>query len=118
MGEITQTGDDVGGVQESLAIRSEPGEEAHEWDRWRVDQPHDGGPYEEEAHEALDGAGGDHHPGTAEGGGPFGGGGGGGGVVRGDGGVEEAGEDAEVGADVLEDGDGVEGGLVVALSGL
>lgn len=35
-----------------------------------------------------------------------------------DGGVEEAREDAEVSADVLEDGDGVEGGLVVALRGL
>ncbi|KAI3440639.1 Nodulin-like domain-containing protein [Psidium guajava] len=33
-------------------------------------------------------------------------------------GVEEAGEDAAVGAEVLEDGDGVEGGLRVALGGL
>lgn len=33
----------------------------------------------------------------------------------GDGGVQEAGEDSGVGADVLEDGDGVEGGLVVGL---
>lgn len=33
-------------------------------------------------------------------------------------GVEDAGEDAAVGAEVLEDGDGVEGGLGVALGGL
>jgi len=40
------------------------------------------------------------------------------GCVGDDGGVEEAGEDAEIGADVLEDRDGVERGLVVALRGL
>lgn len=34
-----------------------------------------------------------------------------------DGGVEKAGNDAGVGADVLENGNGVEGGLIVALSG-
>lgn len=32
-------------------------------------------------------------------------------------GVEEAGEEADVGADVLEEGDGVEGGLGVGLGG-
>lgn len=40
------------------------------------------------------------------------------GTERGGKGVEDAGEEASVGADVLEDGDGVKRGLIVALGGL
>lgn len=62
----------------------------------------DSGPHEEIAQEALDRSGEEHRSG------PTGGGGG----------VEEARKEAAVDADVLEDGDDVESGLVVALGGL
>lgn len=120
LGEIAQASNDIGGVQESLTVGSEPGEEAHNRNRRWADEAHDGGPDEEEAHEALESAGSDDDPGPTECG-PLGFGGSGGGGALGvgsDGGVEEAGEDAEVGANVFKDRDGVEGGLIVVLGGL
>lgn len=44
--EIAQPGDDAGGIQETLAISCEPGEEAHDGHRRRVDEPDDGSPDE------------------------------------------------------------------------
>ncbi|BAT18284.1 Os12g0639150, partial [Oryza sativa Japonica Group] len=103
IGEILDGGDDIGGVEEGLRLRGEQHVEAEERERRRGD-PRDGEPDGEVADGAEGGAGEEDEPGAAAaGGGPCG---------------EEAGEDAGVGADVLEEGDLVEGGLVVGLGGL
>lgn len=78
-------------------------EQAHDRNRRPVNESIDGEPDEEVAGKALDCSGQVYQPGAA--------------TIRSDGGVEEAGEDAEVGADVLEDGDGVESRLIVRLGG-
>jgi len=116
--EVAQASDDIGGVQEGLAISREPREEAHDGHGRRAYKAHDGGPDKKVAREELNRAGSEDHPGPRKRG-PFGLGrrareGGAMGVGN-DGGVEEARQDAEVSADVLENRDGVEGGLVVAL---
>ena len=80
-------------------------EEAHGRNGRPGDQSNDGGPHEEETQEVLGSARKEDHPRprTAA-------------AIACGGGVEETGEDAGIGADVLEDGDGVERGLVVALA--
>lgn len=75
--------------------------DAHEDGRGPREDAGDGEPHEEVSSEALGGAGGKDGPGAP-----------------GDGGGEDTGEDAGVGANVLEEGDRVEGGLVVALARL
>ncbi|KAG5536737.1 hypothetical protein RHGRI_024235 [Rhododendron griersonianum] len=103
-------GDDIRGVEERLRLGRHQHEQAHGRNRRPVYDSDDGEPHEEVAREALDRAADLDHPrpdGEA-----------GSAPADGDGGVEEAGEYAGVGADVLEDGDDVEGGLVVALAGL
>lgn len=103
-------GDDVGSIEKRLSVSRHQHKQAHGRNRRPVYDPDDGEPHEEVAREALDRSSGlghprpDGEPGLAT-------------AAGGDGGVEEAGENAGVGADVLEDGDGVEGGLVVALAG-
>lgn len=81
-------------------------EEGHNRHGRTRDGADDGQPYEEIAKEALDGSGEVDQPGASAGGG---------GIA--DGGVKETGENAGVGADVLEDGYGVKGGLIVFLGG-
>lgn len=80
-------------------------EEAHDRQGRPGDQSDDGGPHEEEAQEVLGSARQEDHPrpSTAA-------------PIPCGGGVEETGEDADAGADVLKDGHGVERGLVVALA--
>lgn len=75
--------------------------DAHEEGRGPGKDAGDGEPHEEVSGEGLDGACSEDGPGST-----------------GEGGGENAREDADVGADVLEEGDGVEGGLVIALARL
>lgn len=86
-------------------MSSEEHEDTHSSHRRTRHDSDDGEPHEEVTEEALRGTGDVDDPRPDES--PARG--------RGDGGVQEAGEDSGVGADVLEDGDGVEGGLVVGL---
>ena len=103
-------GDDIGGVEERLAVSGQQHEAAHGRHRRPGDGTDDGEPHEEVPGKALDRPRQEDDPGPA----------GKSEAAAGDGCgcVEEAGEDSGVGADVLEDGDGVERGLVVALAGL
>lgn len=103
VGEILDGGDDVGGVEEGLGVGGDEHVEAHGGDGRARGGAGDGEPNGEVAGGALGGPGEEDEPGAAAGGG---------------GGGEGAGEDADVGADVLEEGDGVEGRLVVALARL
>lgn len=72
-----------------------------------MDEAHNRGPNEEKAHKRLNSPSGNDNPGASKGC-PFGLIGWERDGVRSDGGVKEAGEDAEVGTDVFEDGDSVE----------
>ena len=103
VGEVLDGGDDIRGVHEGLRLRREQHVEADERERRRRD-PGDGEPHGEVPGGAERGADEEHEPGAA--------------AAPGRPGGEEAREDPGVGADVLEEGDGVERGLVVALRGL
>lgn len=103
IGEVLDGADYVGGVEEGLRLRGEQHVGAHERER-RVRDPGDGEPHGDVAGGAEEGASEEYEPGAAP--------------SRGRPCGEEAREDAGVGADVLEEGDGVERGLVVALGGL
>lgn len=102
--KVFQTTDHIGGVEKSLSMSRQKHEEAHQRHRRPRDQTDDGGPNEEIAQEALDRTGSVDHPWTTETR-----------VTEGDGGIEKAWEDASVGANVLEDRNGVEGGLIIWL---
>uniref|UniRef100_A0A5K0V2D3 Uncharacterized protein n=1 Tax=Nymphaea colorata TaxID=210225 RepID=A0A5K0V2D3_9MAGN len=99
VGEVLDGGDDVGGVEERLGVSCKEHVGAHKGDGGSGDEPRHGCPHHEIAEKGLKGACEEHHPRPAWSGG----------------GVEEAGKDTDVGANVLEEADGVEGGLVVAL---
>lgn len=111
--EIMHSGDDIGGVEEGLGVSSQKHEKAHRRHRRPIDDSGNRQPHEEVAEEALNRSDRvdrprprDPMPESA--------------IIAGggrSGGVEEAGENAGVGADVLEDGDGVESGLGVVLGG-
>lgn len=87
-------------------MRGDQHEHAHDRHGRPAQDPGDGCPYEGVAHQVLDRPGEVDHPRPATAAGITGVG------------VEDTGEDAAVGAKVLEDGDGVEGGLGVALGEL
>ena len=103
IGEVLDGGYDIGGVEEGLRLRGEEHVDAHERER-RGRDPGDGEPHGEVPGGAEDGSREEDEPWAAP--------------SRGRPRGEEAREDAGVGADVLEEGDGVERGLVVALGGL
>jgi len=103
IGEVLDGGYDIGGVEEGLRLRGEQHVDAHERER-RGRDPGDGEPHGEVPGGAEDGSREEDEPWAAP--------------ARGRPRGEEAREDAGVGADVLEEGDGVERGLVVALGGL
>lgn len=105
--------DHIGGVKESLRVSRHPHEQAHHRDRRPVYHSDDGGPNQKVPGEELHGPGKEDEPRPGREHRPPGAA-----APLGDGGVEEAGDDAGVSADVLEDGDGVEGGLGVGLGGL
>ena len=100
VGEVLDGGDNISGVEESLRLRGEQHVEAHERER-RGRDPRDSEPHGEVPGDAAQGAGEEDEPGAPP-------------PPRRPRG-EEAREDPGVGADVLEEGDGVERGLVVAL---
>lgn len=92
--------DHVSGVEKRLSMSGQEHKEANKRQRRLIDEPDHRGPQQEISKEALDRSHRVDCPGTGEL------------TVAAaeiEGGVEEAGEDTEVGADVLEDGDGVEG---------
>lgn len=99
LGEVLDGGDEGAGVGEGLGVGADADVEAHLPDGGAGDLLGDGEPDHEVAEEVEDGADGEDDPG------------------RGDL-VDEAGEDADVGAEVFEEAEEVEGGLVVAQGGL
>lgn len=101
--KVPNAGDDVSGVKEGLSMSGNKHEETHGRHRWPRDDAGDRSPHEEVAQKALYRSGEQDHPRA------------GGGHRRG---VENTGECAAVDTDILEDRDGVEGGLVVVLGGL
>lgn len=111
--EIMHSGDDIRGIEEGLGVSSQKHEKAHRQHRRTIDDSGDRQPYKEVAEEALDRPHRVDRPRPRD---PppqsaiIAGGGRGGSV-------EEARENAGVGADVLEDGDCVESGLGVVLGG-
>jgi len=88
-------GDNVGGVEEALSMGCHQHEEAHDGDGYRRKEAGHSGPHEEIAQEALGRAQEVDDPGTGCG-------------CAGKEVVEEAGENAGVDSDILEDGDKVE----------
>lgn len=96
MGKVLNGDDNISGIKESLGVSSQKHEETHDREWGLVNDVIDGEPNEKITGEALNGAGQENEPG------------GGAAAIGGDSGVEEAGENAEVRADVLEDGNGVE----------
>lgn len=96
-------------IEKRLRMCSQKHEEAHRRHRRPIDHSRDSGPYEYISEEALNRSGGVNHPWPGKG--PAGGWGS-------DGGVKKTRNDAGVGADVFENGNDVEGGLIVGLGGL
>lgn len=92
--------DHVGGIEERLGMRRQKHVEAHQRRRRPSDVAGHGEPHEKVPHEALRRAGEVHDPRP---------------LVHGRRRDEEAGDHADVSADVLKEGDRVEGGLIVAL---
>lgn len=97
-GEVLDTADDIGRVEERLAVRRQEHEQAHGRHRRPLNHSGDSRPHEKVSDEALHRPRRYNHPGPAHPAAPSGS----------DGGVKEAGEDAGVGADVLEYGHRVE----------
>lgn len=105
IGEVTYASDHIRSVEESRCVGCHQHEQAHGGHRRPGDQPDDGCPQKEEANKTLNRTREVDHPrpSTAA-------------VIRSGGRVEKTGEDAEVAADVLEDGNGVKRGLIIALA--
>lgn len=96
------SGDNIGGVEERLGVSRQQHEEAHQRHRRPMNQSGDGGPHEEVTHKALNSSGQVDHPRSGQLGPPKTT------ASMRDGGVEEAGENADVRADIFEDGNGIE----------
>lgn len=112
MRKVLNSRDHTDSVEERGALRRQKHEEAHSRHRRPGNYSGHRSPDEEVAGEALDCSGQEHHPRSTK-------------PVRRrpipsgyDGGVEEAGENPEIAAEVHEDGNGIESGLVIALTGL
>lgn len=100
--------DDVSRIEKRLSVSGEEHEEAHDAHVRPGNDSGDCQPHEQVPHEALHGTSHVDHPRPRQ---PRVA------AAGNDGSIEETGEDPGVSADVFEDGDGVEGGLVVGLGG-
>lgn len=103
-GEIMHPGDHISGIKESDGMGGQNHIHAHHGRRRPRQRPSNRQPHQEVTGEGLKGPREEHDPGPTAAG-------------VGGGGIEEAGEDPDIGSEVFEDGDGVEGGLVVGLGG-
>lgn len=100
--KINDSSDNISRIEKGLSMSGQKHEETHNRHARSVDCSCNSKPEKEVTGEALDCAGGVDRPWSG---------------AAGDGGVEEAGDDTGVSADVLEDGDGVESGLGIGLCG-
>lgn len=100
--KIIHAGDHVSRIKESHGMRRHEDIQAHHIRRGPRQYPRNREPHQKVAGEALKRPGQEHDPRP---------------TTAGDGGVEEAGEDSDVGTEVFEHRYGVEGGLIVTLGG-